>query len=390
MGRRNELKHGGWVAIFLTGVTGFLGSYLAADLLAGSQETLTVLVRSRTVEEAEQRLWRALQLHMDFPTFWDYRSRRLDICLGDITQPGLGLSEADRARVFSSVDSIIHAAASLNRKSEEVCANVNLRGTLEVLQLAREIHRQRPLRRFSLISTIAVAGLRNHETVTEEAAIRWNRPDLDPYGRTKKMAETMATRLLEDIPLTVFRPSAVIGDTRFAPTTQFDMVRAFAWLGKFRVLPLNPDWRIDIVPADFVSRAIATIHQKEKPLHSIYHLSAGQGAVNYRQIATALSVGGKQKIFVPRLCDFFMSSCERLANSHRKWKAVKAATLVQVFKPHLLADTVFDNAKIVRELGETPRPFTEYASALLQFAREQNFKYPYLPFPGKPLKREVA
>jgi len=351
-----------------------------------------VLVRSRSVEEAEQRLWRALQLHMDFSTFWEYRSRRLEIILGDITRPGLGLSEVDKARLSSSVDSMIHAAASLNRKSEEVCANVNLRGTLEVLQLAREIHRKRALRRFSLVSTIAVAGIRNHEVVQEDAAIRWNRPDLDPYGRTKKMAEYMAVRLAEDIPLTVFRPSAVIGDTRFPQTTQFDMVRAFAWMGKFRILPLQPDWRIDIVPADFVARAIVALHQKAAPLHSTYHLSAGASAVDYRGIAQALSAasGGKEKYFVPRFCDLFMKSCERLANSGRKWKAVRAATLVQVFKPHLLADTVFDNSRIVAELGEAPRPFTEYAPALLQFAKEQDFKYPYLPFPGKPSKREVA
>lgn len=69
---------------------------------------------------------------------------------------------------------------------------------------------------------------------------------------------------------------------------------------------------------------------------------------------------------------------------------VRAATLVQVFKPHLLGDTVFDNARVVQELGECPADFTDYAPALLRFAREHNFKYPYQEFPPEPRKQEVA
>lgn len=380
------------MSIFITGATGFLGSYIVAELLAHSSESLALLVRSRSQEEAEQRLWRSLQLHMNAATFWEHRQRRLELVLGDITQNDLGLKTAEREKLIQSTDSVIHAAASLNRKSEEVCANVNLKGSLEVIQLARAIQQARGLRRFSLVSTVAVSGIRQHEVVQEDTAIRWNRPDLDPYGRTKKMSEHMTRRLLSDLPVTVFRPSAIIGDSRFCRTTQFDMLRAFAWMQKFRILPLNPEWRIDIVPADFVGRAIAQIHQKAQPLHDIYHLSAGTAAVNYRQIAEvfAQEAGGRKKIFAPRLAGTFMKACERLANSRLKWSAVRAATLVQVFRPHLLGDTVFDNSRIVQELGENPVEFTEYAPALLKFAIEHQFKYPHAAATQLNVGMEVA
>jgi len=39
------------------------------------------------------------------------------------------------------------------------------------------------------------------------------------------------------------------------------------------VLPLRPHDKIDIVPANYVAKAIVTIHQKEAPAHGIYHLS---------------------------------------------------------------------------------------------------------------------
>jgi thioester reductase-like protein len=55
------------MAIFLTGSTGYLGSYLAAGLFRGHRDYLNLLVRAKTQQEA-QRLWQSLQLHMDSPS----------------------------------------------------------------------------------------------------------------------------------------------------------------------------------------------------------------------------------------------------------------------------------------------------------------------------------
>src|SRR5690606_37206571 len=110
---------------------------------------------------------------------------------GDLTAPGLGISADDRAFLVANADSVLHIAASLNRKSEKACLNHNLRGTLSVIQLAQEIHANKGLRRFSHVSTVAVAGQRDSELVLEDEAIDWDRSDYDPYGRTKKFCEHM-------------------------------------------------------------------------------------------------------------------------------------------------------------------------------------------------------
>src|ERR1700693_1114319 len=125
------------MAIFLTGATGYIGSYLAAGLLERHGESLNVLVRAKSAEEAEQRLWQALQLHLDFPAFRGHLNNRIRIFLGDLTSPQFGLSHDDYRALAAGTDSVLHCAASLNRKSEKSCLNVNLRGTLEVVQLAR-------------------------------------------------------------------------------------------------------------------------------------------------------------------------------------------------------------------------------------------------------------
>ncbi len=146
------------MAIFLTGSTGYIGAHIAANLLTEHGASLNVLVRARDPHEAEERLWRGLQLHMDFPAFYEFLQTRMRIFRGDLTGERFGLSTDDYDRLVHTTDSVIHCAASLNRKSEKSCMNVNLRGTLEVLQLGMAVNHYHGLRRFSHVSTVAVAG----------------------------------------------------------------------------------------------------------------------------------------------------------------------------------------------------------------------------------------
>src|SRR6267154_1238980 len=289
------------MAIFLTGSTGYIGAHVAANLLRDHGVALNVLVRARDVSEAEQRLWQALQLHLEFPQFYEYLQTRVRVFRGDLTVPGFGLERDEYDRLVHTTDSVIHCAASLNRKSEKSCLNVNLRGTLEVLTLARNAEHYHGLRRFSEVSTVAVAGKRRNEVVTEDRSIEWDRSDYDPYARTKKFCEHMTRVLLPDTPKTVFRPSIVLGDSRHAETTQFDMVKAFVFLAGLPMLPFRSTDKIDIVNVDFVAGAIAALHQKDQPLYDIYHLSSGTGSQTFRELTTALAAAQKRRspVFLP-------------------------------------------------------------------------------------------
>jgi thioester reductase-like protein len=222
-----------------------------------------------------------LQLHFEFPEFIEHLNSRVRIFRGDLISERFALADDEYYVLVDTTDSIIHCAASLNRKSERQCLNVNLRGSLEVIHLARRAQNRKGLRRYSHVSTVAVAGKRRNEVVTEDAAIDWARSDYDPYARTKKFSEHMVAQLLPDVPRTIFRPAIVMGDSRRAETSQFDMVQAFDLLARLPVLPLRPQDKIDIVPADYVGKAIVAIHQKEQPVHGIYHLSAGTGSPTY-------------------------------------------------------------------------------------------------------------
>jgi thioester reductase-like protein len=369
------------VAIFLTGSTGYIGAHLASNILTGHPDPLNVLVRARDLAEARTRLWRSFQLHMEFASFDEYLNSRVRIFMGDLTEARFGLSEGDYRELVRTTDSVIHCAASLNRKSEKSCLNVNLRGTLEVIQLAMRARDSHGLRRFSHVSTVAVAGERSNEVVQEDNAIDWSRSDYDPYARTKKFCEHMVRNLLPDVLRTIFRPSIVLGDSRRAETNQFDMVRAFVFLAGLPALPFRPDDRIDIVPVDFVADSVVTLHQKQKTEHEIYHLSSGEGSETFVQLTEALSKAQSKRgpVFMPSLERPSSKMVEALAG--RAGKIGGLATLLKVFLPYLVWNTVFDNTRIVTEMGRRPKAFSEYCYPLLRFARESNFSYEYRDLP---------
>jgi thioester reductase-like protein len=372
------------MSIFITGATGYLGSYVVSGLLRNHRDRLALLVRAQHPLQARERLWRSLQLHMDFAEFRSHIDERVDIYLGDITERQLGLNAAGYQRLTEATQSVIHIAASLNRKSDKACFNANLRGSLEVLKLAQKAHAAHGLRRFSDVSTTAVSGTRKSEVVYEDSAIDWSRTDYDPYARTKKFAEHMLHELLPDVSRLVFRPSIVLGDSKIAATTQFDMVRAFVMLAKLPVLPFNPQWHLDIVPADYVGKAIVELHQRAEVEHGIFHLSSGTRSLRYHEIVDALQLHGKKlrHVFAPSLNGSFESLVSAVSDTPARWGMARAAALLKVFLPYLCFDTVFDNTRVTRALGEAPVPFDRYASRLLDFAVDHAMAYPYEDLPA--------
>jgi hypothetical protein len=141
------------------------------------------------------------------------------------------------------------------------------------------------------------------------------------------------------------------------------------------------------VPADYVARGIVAVHQRAHAEHACYHLSSGAASLTYEQIVSSLQLHGKRMrhVFLPRLNPAFSRMVDGAADTPREWGVAPAAALLKVFMPYLCFDTVFDNSRIVGVLGQAPRPFSEYASRLLDFAVDNRMTYPYLPWPEQSL-----
>ncbi len=365
------------MAVFLTGATGYIGSYLLAGLFDRGIERVIVLAR----DPSPERLWRAMQLHWDEATFRE-RLARIELVGGDLTRSRFGLSAIELEAIARRTTSVLHCAASLNRKSERQCLAVNLKGTLEVVRFARTVPE---LSRFSFVSTSAVAGERQDETVAEDRAIDWERRDYDPYARTKKFCEHLIATELPDVSRLVFRPSVVLGDSTRPETTQFDMVQAFAYFAQRWTLPLRRHHRLDIVPVDYVRDAIVALHLKDDPAHGIYHLSAGEGSATFLEIVSNLSEaqGTARPWFWPWLKAPFTWYIRQLARAHGT-KIARSAARLEVFMPYLTNNTVFDNTRVAAELGRRPAAFSDYSHSLLAWSLEHGFRHPHRELGGSP------
>jgi len=174
----------------------------------------------------------------------------------------------------------------------------------------------------------------------------------------------------------------VASPLRAAETTQFDMVKAFVFLAGLPVLPFPAKDKIDIVNVDFVADAIATLHQKENPLHDTYHLSSGVDSQTFRQLTTALAAAQNKRgpVFLPFMQKPFSATVNFLSN--RDGSVGHGSSLLKVFMPYLVWNTVFDNTRVTQELGRKPVPFSQYSYPLLKFSRETSFTYPYRDWPS--------
>src|SRR3954466_14975389 len=119
--------------VFLTGATGFLGMEVLVRLLERGDRDVVALVRGADGAAAEERLDGTLDKLWRDPS--PYRSRVRAVA-GDLTAPGLGISQDERARVAQECGAVLHCAASISFDLPlEEARQINVEGTREVIEL---------------------------------------------------------------------------------------------------------------------------------------------------------------------------------------------------------------------------------------------------------------
>ena len=160
---------------FITGATGFIGKRLVARLLEREGSRIFVLLRDADPE-------RLAALH----EYWGSDDTRVTPVVGDLTQPLLGVSAADRRKLGKRTTHFFHLAAIYDLRADaESQLAVNVEGTRHAVQFAEAIG----AKHFHLFSSIAAAGMFEgvfREDMFEEAE------GLDhPYFKTKHDSEAV-------------------------------------------------------------------------------------------------------------------------------------------------------------------------------------------------------
>ena len=239
--------------ILITGFPGFIAERLA-ERLASKTRQLFLLVQPHFVE-------RAIESLEDIAERIGIPIENFAIFEGDITSSELGLSVEDLHVVRNSVTDVFHLAAAYDLAVErDVAFRVNLEGTRNVNSLAASL---RHLGRYNYVSTCYVSGKRlgliREDELEHDAGFR------NFYEETKYLAERTVEELKASLPVTIFRPSVVVGDSKTGETAKYDGIYyLILYLRKaphlLRLINVgNKNVKLNLVPVDFVVDAMAAL-----------------------------------------------------------------------------------------------------------------------------------
>ena len=212
--------------------------------------------------------------------------------LGDVAKVGLGLGKQAYGELAAKVDAVIHCAAITDFNRADGCLEAtNIAGTQNVAAFADAAH--------AVLYHVSTAFV--HTKVDGDRG----RTAIG-YASSKRAAEEVMRS--SGVPHVILRPSVVIGDSASGEIAAFQglhQVVAGLFAGMVPMIPFDPGWPIDFVPADVVADAIACVVEN-RVSEGEFWISAGdkslrldEGVAVVVQFARALGVGIDAPRFVP-------------------------------------------------------------------------------------------
>ncbi len=248
-------------------LTGFPSNELARRLLPQLLESnrggrVVTLVPERFVDHANEWL----------SALPNGQRERTSVIVGDVAWMDLGLSGREYLELAERVHTIHHCAAvSYSGAPFEMAEKVNVGGTFEVLEFARQA---KGLQRMVHWSTLMATGDEDG-VVREEALVA---PRSNPLAQTRFRAERLIANARHELPITVLRPAMLVGDSRTGRLARIEGAHLLisALLNAPRDLPIlrpaNGDALLQVVPIDYAVDAGLAIANAPYSIGRTYHV----------------------------------------------------------------------------------------------------------------------
>ncbi len=351
LGRRRTMS-----GILFTGFPGFLATALLPRVLARAPDAEAVcLIQSHNALAARQAVTRMAG---------DLQAR-VRLVHGDITHDDLTEGRLDDRFV-----EIFHLAAAYDLSvPRDLAMRVNVTGTRHVLEFAR---RCPGLRRFHYVSTCFVSG--RYQGLFTELMLEEGQRFNNSYEETKYLAEVLVQRASrEGLPVSIYRPAVVVGDSTTGETQKFDgpyvVIQLLLRQPRVALMPVigNPRCNtLNVVPRDYVVDAIAYLSAHATENAHVYHLADPAPITVDVMLKELARAGGCRLLQMP-----LPSSVAKFAIDHvpgvYPLLRIPSAAIDYFTHPTTYATDVTQQA--LAGSGIHCPQFPQYVGALIEFAR---------------------
>ncbi|MDY0290987.1 MAG: SDR family oxidoreductase [Desulfuromonadaceae bacterium] len=363
---------------FVTGASGVVGSALVPVLLQRYAGNVYLLLRAEDENHLQQRFTQLLD-------YWEFKDAqtcaRLVPCRGDMTHANLGLTERCYTEVAASCRSIIHCGGvvRMNLPLEQARAAA-LAPAQEIVALGEQMQRRAGLKKIDYISTVGVIG-KLHRPLTE-VFVQEERDFHNTYEQAKAETENYLAAKMDTLPITIHRPSMVVGDSRSGKNINFQVFYHLCEFlsGKrtFGLLPDLGDAVLDIVPSDYVANVIAWSVGESSLAAKIVHACSGvSSALKVAELESYLlknpyfsrgrRLFGRRNIHLPvPLFNLLIRGVSKVVAP----KEAKALNTLPHFLEYLSDPQVFDDTATRHLLAQVPiaKPVPkDYLPAILDY-----------------------
>ncbi len=230
-------------------------------------------MRAEDKEAAARKLLRAW---WDWPELVEAIGNRVEVLKGDVSQAKLGLKDNEYEDLVHRLTHIIHTAADMRLDGPiDELRSANVQGTANVLEIARTANKDYGFSRYSHVSTAYVAGARKGDvpenSFTDEYGFS------SPYELSKYEGEKLVQAAKKELPISVFRPGMVVGDSKTGAIKTFNTIYfplRLYFKGQMRIFPVRPSLKVNLIPVDYVADAVVNLTFEPKAEGLNFHLTA--------------------------------------------------------------------------------------------------------------------
>ncbi|EXJ65614.1 L-aminoadipate-semialdehyde dehydrogenase [Cladophialophora psammophila CBS 110553] len=324
--------------VFLTGATGFLGSFILKDLLDrnGPQvKKIYVLVRAKDDASAISRIKTTCEAYGVWDDSWQ---SRVHCVTGELGPRRLGLSDARWKEIVEEVDVVIHNGAQVHWiNTYEMLKPANVLGTIETMKICA----QGKPKCFAFVSSTSVLDHEHFvfeseriiaaggEGISEADDLMGSRKGLGTgYGQSKWVAEYLCREAgRRGLRGCIIRPGYVLGSSKTGVTNTDDfLIRMLKGCIQLGTRP-NINNTVNMVPVNHVARTVVACAFHPPSSHGVNVAQiTGHPRLRFNQYLAALQTYG----YTANLTDYvpWASSLEHYVSTHADFALMPLFTFV--------------------------------------------------------------